>query len=306
MKHILCCMLLCTGAVISSFACNTCGSSSTGQSLGLLPSMHKHFAGVQYQRRIFSSIHTALAENNPAEHSEEHYNTFQVWGRYHLGERVQVFGFVPYQVNIQRKGGSATQISGVGDVSVLANVALIRTEDEEAKWNSVLLAGGGVKAPTGAWSSVNVTDRNGLPNMQPGSGAWDFIMNANYTLQNGQWGSNAEASYTVTTVSEDGYKYGNKLSAGLLAFYKWQKGNFAMLPQAGARCEYALHDYDNYKRKWLNEQTGGCLIYGSIGLQAYYKRAGLQLNYLLPLPSYYAGGNVTAGYSASAGLFILL
>lgn len=297
-------MVLCIGFYMKSHACNSCGSSSGGQSLGLLPAMQKHFAGLQFQQKGFKSIHPALIEGRPAEKSEEVYTTLQLWGRYQLSKRVQLFGFVPYQYNLQYKSETTTSINGWGDVTLLANIAVL--SKTKGIIRHTLLAGGGIKAPTGKRDSISLNDKNGLPNMQPGSGAWDFVVNANYTMQSGKWGANAEGSYTFTTTSKDSYKYGNKLSAGMLAFYRIAKGPFIILPQAGFRCEYALHDYDNYKRKWLNEQTGGYQLFLNSGLQAYYKRAGLQLGYMFPLAQNYAAGNVTINTAINAGVFLLL
>jgi hypothetical protein len=290
--------------MIPVYACNTCGSSSAGQSLGLLPTLHKHFAGLQYQYRGFNSVHPALSETKPPEHSAESYNTLQIWGRYHVSNRVQVFAFVPYTSNLQTKDGTEVRSKGLGDVSALVNIVALRRMKNDI--GQFLLAGGGIKAPTGAYTAYDPADRNGLPNMQPGTGTWDFIANANYTLQYKNSGVNAEASYTFTTAGKDYYKYGNRLSSGIMGFYRWQVNEVALLPQLGMRYEYALHDYDNYKRKWLNEQTGGYHLFGSVGMQAYYKRIGMQLGYLWPLTQHFAAGNVKATYFANAGLFLLL
>lgn len=295
-------MLLCLG-LSSAYACNTCGSSSAGQSLGLLPTMRQHFVGLQYQYRGFESVHPALTENKAPEYSEESYNTMQLWGRYNVSDRIQVFAFVPYVSNMQSKAGSEVYTSGIGDVSALVNVAVIRGKKED--WNGYLLAGGGIKAPTGEYAN-GVADRNGLPNMQPGTGTWDFVVNANYTLRHKQWGINAEASYTFTGVATDEYKYGNRLSSGISLFRGLGKNGFSVLPMAGLRYEFALHDYDNYSRKWLNEQTGGYHLFGNLGVQAYYKRIGLQLSYLKSVTQNFAAGNVSATYFANAGLFFLL
>lgn len=297
-------MLLCIIYTAPSAACNSCGSSSAGQSLGLLPALHKHFVGIQFLQRNFSSVHPALSETKPPELSDEYYSTFQVWGRYNIGRRIQLFAFFPFQSNRQSKDGVSTLSSGIGDVSVLANIVLLRTEDDK-RWKSTLIAGGGIKAPTGKRNLGMINTDDGVPNMQPGSGAWDFVTNANYTLQSERTGLNAELSYTFTTTSENSYKYGNKMNTGLVGFYKASAGNFMLTPQAGMRCEYILHDYDNYQRKWLNEQTGGYHLFGSLGIQGFYKKTGMQVNYLLPLTQHYAGGNVKATYALNAGLFFL-
>lgn len=292
-------------AAQSARACDVCGCSASNQSLGILPQFYRHFIGVQYQYRSFSSAHPSIFEGRPDERSEEQYNTLQLWGRYYVGKRVQLFGFVPYNNNIRNADGARTVTSGIGDVSLLANVLLIKADSADDNWQHTLLAGGGIKLPTGAYNGITALDRQGLPNMQAGTGSFDFAVNANYTTRYKQSGFNVDASYTLTTPNKERYKYGNRLGLGTLGFYWWQLKSWSVLPQAGVRYEYTLHDYDNYDRKWLNEQTGGHMLFASIGTQVYYKRFGCQFVYHIPVSQRYSNGYVTAKQRLETGIFLL-
>lgn len=305
MKFLFTCMLVCCG-ILQAQACDVCGGAGS-QLPGMLPMYANHFIGLQAQYRSFSSTHPGLTESSPATKSEDYYRTLQVWGRYNIGSRLQVYGFVPYQNNTQQTRGTATTTSGIGDVSLLVNAALVRTSDTaDAEVKHLLLAGGGVKMPTGRHNGATALDRSGLPNMQPGTGTWDFTLNVNYTLRYGNNGLYADAMYMLTTADAQSYKYGNRMAAGVIAFRSLMQGNLSLLPQAGIRYEYTLHDYDNYERKWLNEQTGGNMLLGTAGIQASWKRMGMQLTGYLPLQQHYADGYVQARFRLDAGLFILL
>ena len=287
-------------------ACDVCGCSASNQYLGILPQFQWNFAGIQYQYGSFSSTHPSLFEGKPDEHSRDYYNTFQVWGRYNIGRRFQVFLFVPYHYNIDYADSVRSASSGLGDISLLVNRIMIKDKGTGSPWGNQLIAGGGIKLPTGDNTGITAPDRLGLPNQQPGTGSWDFIVNANYTLRYKKQGLNLDCAYTFTTANKDDFKYGNRLNAGLTGYYSLQlKKGFSLLPQAGLRYEYSLHDYDNYSKAWLNEQSGGYLCYGSIGLQAYYKRLGLRLNYQISLSQYYGAGYVNAKQKTDAGIFIL-
>ena len=291
---------------LQAVACDVCGCSSSNQYLGILPQFHWNFAGVQYQYSSFSSTHPSLFEGKPAEHSQDYYNTTQVWGRYNIGKRLQVFLFVPYHYNIDHADTTRSTSSGLGDISLLVNRIMIKDKEASGNWGQQLIAGGGIKAPTGHNTGITTNDRMGLPNLQPGTGSWDLIVNANYTLRYKKEGINLDCAYTFTTPNKDNYKYGNRMNAGLLAYYSLRlKRGFSLLPQAGVRYDYTLHDYDNYSKKWLNEQSGGYLCFGNIGLQAYYNRLGLRLNYQIPLGQYYGSGYVTAKTKTEAGIFLL-
>ena len=289
---------------IAANACDVCGASSGNQGLGILPQFYRNFAGLQYQQRSFSSLHSQHETNLPQQASAEYYHTIQAWGRYGLSNRVQLFAFVPYHINTQQVAGVTTTTAGIGDISVLGMVKLVNTQNKKA--THLLFAGAGIKAPTGQYTGITTRDRDGLPNMQPGTGSWDVLANANYTCSfSNNMGFNAEAAYTFTTPNSDDYKYGNRLSTALTGFYRRQAASITLMPAAGLKYEYTLHDYDNYTRKWLNDQTGGSMLYGTLALQAYHKRTGLQLGMDLPLAQNYAGGNVTVKYRATAGLLFM-
>jgi len=305
MKRSILSLLLLTIQMHAS-ACDVCGCSASNQYLGLLPQLHWNFAGLQYEYSSFSSTHPALFEGLPDEHAADYYNTVQAWGRYNIGKRMQVFAFVPYHFNRDHADSSHSETSGIGDISLLIDGIVIKDKGNTGAWGHQLIAGGGIKLPTGRNTGITAPDRLGLPNLQPGTGSWDFIVNTNYTVRYKKLGLNLDAAYTFTTANKHDFKYGNRLNAGLLVYYSPKlKGKISLLPQAGMRYSYTLHDYDNYSKKWLNEQSGGYLMYAEVGIQAYYNQFGLRLNYQLPLSQYYGAGYVSAGAKTEAGIFIL-
>ncbi|RYE23399.1 MAG: hypothetical protein EOP51_10660 [Sphingobacteriales bacterium] len=287
-----------------TYACDVCGCGAASQGLGMLPQFYKHFVGMQYQYRNFSAIHPGLTETSPEERSIDQYNTTQLWGRFQPSEHLQLFAFVPYQYNVQKPEGKATTTqSGIGDITLMANAIAIKKTDSNGN-AQLLLAGGGVKLPTGRHNGT-LPNSTGLPEPQPGTGSWDFLLNANYTIKHKSAGLNTEASYTLTTANKDAYKYGNRLSAAVRAFYMKELGDFTLLPQIGGKYDFALHDYDNYDRKWLNNQTGGSAVYATAAVQAFYRKIGMQIGYNYPLAQNYAQGNVTIKPQLDAGIFLL-
>jgi hypothetical protein len=304
MKRIILCMLLLSAAVYSK-ACTVCGCSASNQYLGILPQYDKHFIGLQYQFRNFESHHVPGEADETNSISNEYYNTVQLWGRINAGKHFQFFAFVPYVSNLKKEDGIATRISGLGDATLLVNYRILGNKVATSEWQQNLQAGGGVKLPTGAYDVNAIQYTEGLPNMQPGTNSWDFIANANYTLRHKQAGINIDASYTMTTPNSIQYKYGNRFSAGALGFYWLQKKSWSVLPQAGLRFDVAGTDYDNYSYRWENDMSGGEQLYASAGVQAYYKRVGVQLMGHLPLMQHYASGLVTAGFKTEAGVYFL-
>lgn len=306
MRYKITVALLLFCSVQKARACDVCGAASGNQNMGLLPQMHQHFVGTQYQYNGFNSQLVPLSENQTVKHVEGHYHTVQVWGRYCIGNRIELFGFLPYRYNISNYNNIGTLNKGLGDASFMFQYIFINNADStSSKWKHRLQAGMGLKIPTGGYSGVSVMDNEGIPNMQPGSGSWDIPVNINYTLTRAQTGLNTDISFVATTPNKYVYKYGNRLNVQVLGFYKLQAKKLTVLPQAGIRYEYALHDYDNYTRKWLNEQTGGNIVSVVAGIQLYRGQAGLQLQYSKPVAQHFGGGNITAVQKIDAGLILL-
>ncbi len=305
MKHTFLCILLLCAAVYSN-ACTVCGCSASNQYLGILPQFHRHFAGLQYQFRSFRSEHPGHEAGIPSTHSNEYYNTVQAWGRINLGKRIQLFAFVPYISNYKKEAGHTTMINGIGDITLLANYRLLGIKEKPGDtWQHSLQTGGGIKLPTGKFDARSIQKADRLPNMQPGTNSWDIILNTNYTIRKSALGMNLDASYTIVTPNTIGYRYGNRLSTGLTGFYWYQKKNTTLLPQIGARYDLAGPDYEHYHYRIKSDMSGGEQLYLSAGLQAFYKRAGLQLMYHQPVRQHYAGGLVTTKARAETGIYFL-
>jgi hypothetical protein len=266
-------LLLCATLPLRALSCDACGCSAAGPAtLGLLPATRGHFAGLSIQHQSFRT-----------DAAEQRYTTLQAWGRVSLGKHLQVYGFVPYRLNQLQQAGTQTNLSGIGDLSVLLQAVVLRREASSGTPGQVLLAGIGLKAPTGRHLSEADLNVQSLPNSQPGTGAWDGQLAASYTLTGAKAGFNAEASYVLTTPNADNYKYGNRLGTSVTAFLRRRIGTVEWLPMLGSRYEYLLHDYTRYGRRWLDRQTGGSVWYAQAGLQAYRNRLGVSMLWSQPV-----------------------
>ena len=287
MKFILRAAWLLLLAPAGARACDACGCSAAGPAtLGLLPATTRPFAGFSFQ---YQGFHSTVSGSGGGENIEQRYTTAQLWGRIPLGTRFQLYAFAPYRFNQYSRNEQPYYSSGIGDISVLLHRVLLRREATPSKPAQVLLGGIGVKAPTGTHHSGAELDRLGLPNSQPGTGAWDGLLAASYTATWPRTGISAEASYTLTTPNADDQKYGNRLGVSAGAFLRRKAGRADILPMGGIRLEHLLHDYDRYSRRWLDESTGGTVIYGQMGLQAYRGKLGASAIWSVPLAQAPAG-----------------
>ncbi len=282
----------------NALACDICGCSSGGSYFGILPRFGKHFAGVRYQYRSFSSQHPATGDETPSS-SREWFQTGELWGRYVIHPRVQLFGFMPYHHFVRDEDQVRTTVNAAGDASLVANWIVFNTGDSLFHtWKHAFQVGGGVKFPTGKHLIV----REGLllnPNLQPGTGTWDIPLNAIYTIRHKKMGLNAELQYRFNGENKNRYHFGNRATAAIQGFYWKNLKKWSILPQAGLSGELIQPDRNNNADQ---EFTGGKALYAVAGMQVYYRRLAFGMTVSQPVYQHLGDGNMQAFTAANASL----
>jgi len=292
-------------STLSATACDMCGGGAGSQYIGLLPGLSRNFVGIQFLSGNFSGRFPSPFQliPHPDDITQDKYNTLQAWGRHKIGKHYQVFAFIPYQYNVRYINDEQVFTSGIGDITLLLNRTI--ANKNISGWQHTVFGGTGIKLPTGSTLDFSNVNELRYPAMKPGTGTWDFLVNANYTIQKNNYGINLDPSVTINTTAASGYKFGNRYSIGAAAFYKINAGKFLFTPQAGFRYEYAHQDYYNYAQKWQNPYSGGGIIFSSVGLQIAYRSLGLRLVANLPVVQHIAGGTITTNHKTEAGFFIV-
>lgn len=270
----------------SLFACDVCGCSAGTNNLGILPQFQRHFVGMRLNYRGFESHHHGTT------YSQENFTTAELWGRFNPHRRWQIFAFVPYNIYQQNMNGDIRRNTGLGDVTLLSNFTLTNPDRYlDSDWKHNLMAGAGLKIPTGAWNRqlVNGTEQN--PNLQPGTGSVDYMVNAIYTLRYKQWGLNTDVVYRLNSRNPSDFRFGNRFTAGSRAFYWLQSGKIGLLPSAGAGFEYGRHDLDE---GLLVSESGGHCLMGVGGFDIYTPHFSAGVSYQQPLVQELGGGHIQA------------
>ncbi len=260
----------------NSLACDLCGSAVTSSYLGILPQFKQHFIGVRHQLNSFESKPLASLSLGSGSNalSTDLLQRTEVWGRFYPVNRVQLFAFVPYQINTKTEVGISETTHGLSDISILANYLLINTGDtSRLSWKNTLSVGAGIKAPTGKF------DKDGVPALQIGTGTWDYLFTTIYTSRYKKWGINIDANYRLNGANEN-YQFGNRISTSLRFFY-WQKKRItSYIPNLGILAEHAEKDLKN---NVIQKYTGGKGFYTSLGLDLYYKKISIGASFSLPI-----------------------
>lgn len=271
---------------LSSQACDK-GCTMGGSYLGILPQFHKNFAGLRYSTRSYTitTTHTHIHEGMPITHTDiidEQFNTMELWGRYVPVKDVQIFAFVPYAFNQQSTTRGNTNYSGLGDITLLANYSLLNTGDSANHvLKHTLQLGGGVKFATGSHTQ-NKSDEGYAANLQPGTGSTDYLVNVIYTVRYGKAGLNNDFTYRFNTENEEGYTFGDRVSASTNLFYWLNIENMTLLPSAGLYYEHAKADEFEHVDEG---QKGGDAYYTNLGLNMYLQKVAVGGTLQIPLSS---------------------
>jgi hypothetical protein len=285
------------------YACDVCGCAVSGHQFGILPQFQKHFVGIRYNYRSFQSVHPPLFSTDTEKVSREYFHTTDIWGRYILSDRVQLFGFVPlHHITKEEDNTSLTQ-KGLGDITIMGMYAIInqRTSDS-GRWIHHLQAGGGVKLPTGA-HDYYTGENEWIPGIQKGSGTTDFMLNANYLLRFNEVGLSAEVGWRVNGHNrKQDFKYGHRWTTGLRSFYIFRMGESSLMPSLGGMLEQSGRDYHEGASVDL---SGGSGFFGHVGVDFFSSRFTAGFSVQPAISQNVADGNLTAGTRFNAQFAVL-
>jgi hypothetical protein len=267
-KIFLISILLIAGAYDLS-ACDICGCGVGSYYIGILPDFKKRFVGLRYQYKTLTS-HLGPGGSRSYLTTAETYQTAELWGGWNIGRRFRVIGFVPLNFNSRENQGVSMHRSGLGDIAAVGYYQLL---DKQQTAGSKLLVqslwlGAGIKLPTGRYEPAEHKENEDAPNnFQLGTASTDFTLNAMYDVRLMDLGLNANASYKINTNNRYDYRYGNKFTANLLAYYKIRlKEKLTIAPNAGMLYETAAKDRET--KKYTVDISGGYSLMATVGMEA--------------------------------------
>lgn len=265
-------------------ACDVCGCSLGGGYYGILPQFNKNFVGLRWSQAKFYAHMNHDSEYLGEEYSNDVYNKMELWGRFYVNKRMQVFAFVPYSFNTMDGTEQKVRTRGLSDVTAVVNYMLLNSgKDSTAVLQHTWMVGGGLKLPTG---NYDLEDQGKLvnPNFQLGTGSTDFLVSTMYTVRYKKIGFNAETGYKINTRNSNDYLFGNQFHASAQFFY-WQNVKWlTLLPNAGIYYEAAQK---HKAGEIVQPNTGGSALLVSTGLETYIRQFTLGVSYKHPIAQRY-------------------
>lgn len=272
-------------------ACDVCGGGGVSPSLGYIPKLNKHFIGTRYARGYYHSQHTVLDPSDTPLESDESFHYAELRARYVLNARFQFFVFIPYQSIIKEDAHARTVNSGLGDMSFQASYKP-GWFNPESTTRQTLLLNAGFKAPTGDYNVLDNSYEIWIPNLQLGTGSWDFNTGINYILQHKSWGVINETFVSINTPNPDKYRFGNRYKSQIKAFYASEnfKKNHTFLAHAG----YAYEHLDTDQISGFSRSLSGGYVHAiSLGAEMFFLDWNLNAQIAQPVSYSLSDGYVT-------------
>ncbi|PWJ99157.1 hypothetical protein BC749_104315 [Flavobacterium araucananum] len=282
-------------AMTEDFDCDACGCSASGGSMGFGSMLNNNFVGLRYLKQSYTSRDGIFA-NSPW--IDETFNTIQAWGRIPITEKIQISALVPYHFNERELTAGTENISGLGDITVMALYTVFETKKDSTFFSHKINLGGGVKIPTGKFKEAN---NLGSVNQsfQLGTGSWDFPVVSEYIIKHKNLGLNTTMNYIFKTENSKNYQYGDQFNYAGTFFYLFDLKSVQIVPQAGLAGEV----YQTNKQHSLDlPNTAGDILFSKFGIEAGKDKFSVGVNVMLPINQNLSSGNMEANYRWSVNL----
>ncbi len=122
-------------------------------------------------------------------------------------------------------------------------------------------AAAGIKFPTGYRGEKNTAGTKFEPELQPGSGSFDYIVGGFYKANTDRWEVAGNVSYVINTEGAYDFKFGNALTASVASTYLLSSANRKVQVRVGGDVVYQ----NSWKEKHnglKNPDSGGQRILG--------------------------------------------
>jgi hypothetical protein len=279
--------------------CDLCGCTTSSGSSAFGDLSMSNFIGVRYIYQQYES-RNGIFENSPT--SDEHFNTYQIWGRVPISKNIFLNAVIPYQDLRRNFDDRSEHLNGLGDVNITGFYQFKfykkeeNTNDNEENYawsdtrelsNHTLNIGLGVKLPTGEFEEELADKVN--PGFQVGTGSWDVYPIVMYGYSNNNLGVTTTIAYYFKSENKNEYKFGNQLSYSTTMYYTLLRNEKAIKPFLGLSGD-VFDSIEQFGETLVN--TDGSIFNGAVGMEYATGKILLGAKYTQPLYQDLFNGNV--------------
>jgi hypothetical protein len=201
-------------------------------------------------------------------------------------------GYLPFQSNMQKGPEGDKSLHKLGDAIFLANYRLIDHISSDNKLRQTVVAGGGIKLPTGNYQYEEGSEKEvDNPNFQAGTGSTDFLLNGSYSLRYKKVAVSTGVTYKMNTSNKEDYRFGNRLLTVVQFKYIKDVRNISIIPNLGLIMEKMNQDKESGTSV---DHTGGHNVQATVGLDVNNRKIAAGIFYSKPLAQNLAMGHIQA------------
>lgn len=271
-----------SGTVAS--ACDFCNCY-----LGLDPGYNKNTIGIRNSWK--TTEWTSMVSAHRVAHGSDEVTTgstltesfvnTELFVKYSPITKLRLFLTVPYAINTLTYEGVSETGMAFSDMTLMGMYQLFNTLPHDSLGvRHRIFVGGGVKFPTGKSESDEEVDIPMSEDLYSGTGSTDYLFSLSYIGKYKKLGWNLDGSYKLNGESKNHYRYGNTFNLTPRIFYELGKKSVKLFPHIGAAYEMGVEDeYKDVTR----EETGGSVVCGSAGIDAYFGIFSVTTDFRLPI-----------------------
>lgn len=317
MKRILqLAVFLAVWASNSASACDICGNF-----MGLTPYNNRNSITLLHRYRVFNGYRNYQEERlffPPAAYRTMHlqhdsvpealrvhsskdfesYKVFELRLKYFIHRRVELNLFAPILDNKSKTDGDYEHHTGFGDISFNIGFHLIQPKEDEGLKHK-LVAGIGIKAPTGNYYAHGSASQRLPFEMQPGTGSTDGFAYLNYILVYQKVGINASGNFKLNGKNRYGERVGNSTTDFVSLFCRLRMGDLFLYPSAQANYEYTK---GIYVKGVAQPSTLMNVLMCGPGLDVYYRSFSLNASWQFTVLESVQPGDLQSAGRLSLGL----
>jgi hypothetical protein len=271
-------------------ACDVCGCGVGNFNPYMFPHLVQKYVSIGYTYRYYKT--NAHDDMGNAMLDKEYYNTLSLAGQFTIKNRIQLMGYLPFQINTQQGPEGNKSLNRLGDAIVMADYKIYDQSSGHNKLRQTISAGAGIKLPTGNYhfeeGSESEVDN---PNFQSGTGSTDFLLNGYYAIRYKKFAMSTGVTYKINTANKEDYRFGNRLLAVAQIKYVKDAGNISLIPNVGVQIEKMDRDKQS---KIAIDHTGGYNTQATFGLDVNNRKIAAGIFYNKPITQNLASGDIYA------------
>lgn len=288
------------------------GYASAGHSAYLFPADASYFGTGLFRQAARGSSHSHLGGGAQHSLSPRDYELFRVVElrvRWFVHDRLELTAIVPWVMNDALTDGARTNVTGLGDISVLVGYHLL-VPKPIGRWRQRLIFGGGLKLPTGYYYAPGDDGRRIDLLLQAGNGMTEGMLYATYQLSHRAWVGALNGQVKISGWNYYRESYAPGWTGNVMLGRRFELGQqISVVPQLQLYGEFS--EGLRFQAESLDEHRMQALL-GGVGLDLFWRQLQFSASVKLPVTQQsfdhpQQAGRVTLGitYNLKRGLRVL-